>query len=272
MLKVLKVPKYLHRLIFTGLGFLWCVVCMAEETVDATDPTKIYSFLGGGPKYTSYTNDEYMAEFRLIGNIGVSESDMLLGEFGYGKLQGSDFYNDESGWTSARFRWFHLFDMDHEAMGYRGAGSQVDVQLAGELPGTDGQNMLLVGYMPTWNFSEHLSLYLSLNIANSWDKSFEKYNGAGTGFDAQIIYNNEDWWPGAQIRLMPAYNYFLTGELDGEGSGNLDINIGGAITPTLMWDVTWQKNFDKDLHTFRRDRLAEIENDWNLFFNVTRYF
>ncbi len=245
---------------------------VGSDAVDATDPTKIYSFLGGGPKYTAFNNGEHLWEMRLIGNLGIDENDMILGEFGYGRLQDSDFFEEESGWTNARFRWFHLFAMDHEKMGYRGAGTQVDLQLAGELPGTDGQNLLLLGYMPTWNFSEHLSLYLSINMANAWDKDFDNYNGAGAGFDAQIIYDNEAWWPGAQIRLIPAYNYFLTGELDGEGSGSVDINVGGAFTPTLMWDITWQKNFDKDLKTFRRDRLAEIENDWNVFFNVTQYF
>ncbi|MEH6549011.1 MAG: hypothetical protein V7711_18155 [Pseudomonadales bacterium] len=257
--------------ILLSLGLLLASAATGE-TIDASDPTKIYTFLGGGPKYTDFTTGEYLWEARLIGNLGLSDHDMVLFEAGYGRITGHDQHKSESGWTSTRLRWFHLFEMDYEAIGYRGMGTQVDLQLAGGIRGTDGQNLLVTGVMPTWNFSENLSLYLSLNLVNAWDKRFENYNGAGAGFDAQIIYNNENWWPGAQVRLIPVYNYFLAGELDGEGSGNFDINVGGEFSPTVMWDITYQTNFDKDLNTFRRGEDTDIENDWNLFFNVTSYF
>ena len=48
----------------------------AEEEIDASDPTKIYTYAGGGIKYTDYTNDESMTELRATGNIGVSPKDM----------------------------------------------------------------------------------------------------------------------------------------------------------------------------------------------------
>ncbi|MEH6592909.1 MAG: hypothetical protein V7746_21755 [Halioglobus sp.] len=244
----------------------------AEEAIDASDPTKIYTFLGGGPKYTDFTNGEELWELRVIGNYGFSEHDMLLFEFGYGRIDGSDEQDAESDFTDKRLRWFHLFDMDYEAIGYRGMGTQVDLQLAGSVRGTDGQNVLVTGVMPTWNFTPNLGLYLSLNAVNSWDKKFEKYNGLGAGFDAQLIYSNDDWWPGAQVRLIPVYTRFFTGELDGEGSGSIDINVGGEIKPSLMWDFTYQLNVDKDLSTFRRGRDTELENDWNVFLNITSYF
>ena len=76
-------------------------------------------------------------------------------------------------------------------------GTQVDAQLAGSIPGTDGQNVIAVGAMPTWNFTEHWSLYLSLNGVGAWDRRFAKHNGWGAGFDAQFIYSNDGWWPGA---------------------------------------------------------------------------
>jgi hypothetical protein len=242
------------------------------EPVDTSDPTKIYSYLGGGLKYNEYTNGEYMLEARLTGNLGLGASDMLLFEVGYGRLQGHDVIEDSSDWTDARLRWYHLFEMDHDAIGYRGMGTQLDVQLAGELPGTDGQSQIIMGVMPTWNLSPSMGLFLSLNVANAWDKDFSHYNGAGVGFDAQFIYSNEDWWPGAQLRLIPAYTYFMTGELDGEGSGYVELNVGGQVTPTLAWDVTAHKNVDKDLRSFKRDDFSELENDWNVFLNVTHYF
>lgn len=265
-------PAIMNKVLIALAITLLCLDGYAEEAIDATDPTKIYSFFGGGPKYSDFTTGEHLVEARLTVNLALNERDMILGEAGYGRLEGSDIYDEESGWTDARFRWFHIFDMDYETLGYRGWSSQVDLQLAGQLPGTDGQNLLVIGAMPAWSFSENLSLYLSLNVANAWDKHFDKYNGAGAGFDAQLIYSNEDWWPGAQVRLIPVYTYFLTGELDGEGSGNFDINIGGQFTSTLTWDFTYQKNVDKDLKSFRRDETGDIENDWNVFFNVTRYF
>jgi hypothetical protein len=39
-----------------------------------------------------------------------------------------------------------------------------------------------------------------------------------------------------------------------------------------MWDLVLEKNFDKDLRSYRREESSELENDWNIYFNVTRYF
>jgi hypothetical protein len=89
---------------------------------------------------------------------------------------------------------------------------------------------------------------------------------------AQFIYDNDNWWPGAQIRLIPTYTYFVAGELEDSGSGTFEFNVGGEITPTVMWDITAEKNFDVDLQTYRREPSKELENDWNFFFNVTAYF
>ena len=50
------------------------------------------------------------------------------------------------------------------------------------------------------------------------------------------------------------------------------VNVGGEITPTIMWDFIAEKNFDVDLKTLRRGENTGLENDWNVFFNVTTYF
>jgi len=49
----------------TLIGILVLLFCMlsagaasAEEKIDASDPTKIYTYAGGGLKYTDYTNGE----------------------------------------------------------------------------------------------------------------------------------------------------------------------------------------------------------------------
>jgi hypothetical protein len=72
--------------------------------------------------------------------------------------------------------------------------------------------------------------------------------------------------------VVPTYTYFVAGELEDDGSGNLEINIGGEISPTVMWDVTAQKNYDVDLRSYSRGPGEELKNDWNVFFNVTSYF
>jgi hypothetical protein len=244
-----------------------------EERIDASDPTKIYTFAGGGLKYNDYTNREYMWENRVIGNIGLGEHDMLLFEAGYGWHEGIQAEGKDSGLTNSRLRWFHLFEMDNEvASGYRGMGLQLDVQLAGKLKGTDGQNQIAFGAMPAYSLGHGWNLYLMLNVANVWDKGWDYWNGIGPSVTTQFIYDNDDWWPGAQVRVIPGYTYFVAGELKDEGSGTLELNVGGEITPTIMWDVTAEKNFDVDLNTFTREPSEELENDWNVFFNVTTYF
>jgi hypothetical protein len=256
---------------------MWVVLAPAamadDERIDASDPTKIYTFAGGGLKYNDYTNGEYMWETRVIGNIGLSDHDMLLFETGYGWHQGEQASGKANGMTNSRLRWFHMNDMNYEVVtGYRGLGLQLDVQLAGSLKGTDGQNQIVFGVMPVFALGRGWNLYLMFNVANTWDKGWDYWNGIGPNVSAQFVYDNEDWWPGAQVKLVPTYTYFVAGELEDEGSGLLEVNIGGEVTPTVMWDITAEKNFDVDLRSFSREPDEELKNDWNFFFNVTAYF
>lgn len=248
-------------------------VCFAEEEIDASDPTKIYTYAGAGVKFSDYTNGETMTELRATGNIGLSTSDMLMFELGYGWHSGDKLPGDNSGLTNARLRWFHLFPMDSSVIsGYRGWGTQVDVQIAGELKGTDGQNVVSLGALPAFGINENWNFYLPLNLVNSWDKKFENYNGSGVGVSPLLVYTPENWWEGSYVQIWPGYTHFFNGELNGEGSGNLDLTTGGSITPTILWSMTFQKNFDKDLNAFRRDRDSGLKNDYNVFVSITTYF
>ena len=56
----------------------------AAEVVAASDPTKIYSYVSPGFQFTEYSNGDSLSEVRAIGNIGISDQDMLLFEIGYG--------------------------------------------------------------------------------------------------------------------------------------------------------------------------------------------
>lgn len=245
----------------------------AEEKIDASDPTKIYTYAGGGMKYTDYSNGDEMLEMRATGNIGLSKSDMVMFEIGYGWHSGDSAAGDDSDITNARFRYFHLFPMDYSVVsGYRGLAAQADLQLAGRLKGTDGQNTLVLGVLPAFGINEKLSLYVAVNLVNTWDRDFDRWNGAGVGAAPLLVYTPDNWWSGAYVQLWPNYTRFLSGELEGEGSGNVDVTTGGEITSKTLWSATFQKNLDKDLKTFRRGRDTGLKNDWNVFFNITTYF
>jgi len=249
------------------------IAIAADEAIDASDPTKIYSYAGGGIKFTDYTNDETMTEIRANGNIGLSPKDMVMFELGYGFHDGDLVPGSNEGLTNARLRWFHLTKMDGSVVsGYRGWGTQVDAQIAGELKGTDGQNTIALGYMAAFGINEKWSFYLPLNFVNTWDKKFEHYNGAGLGMSPMLAFTPGNWWNGAFLQIWPNYTWFVSGELENEGAGNIDINLGGSISPTLIWTLTAQKNVDIDLRSFRRGPTTGLTNDYNFFFNVNKYF
>jgi len=245
----------------------------AEEKIDASDPTKIYTYAGGGVKYTDYTNGESMWEIRATGNLGLSDQDMVMFEIGYGWHDGDKVPGDDSDITNGRLRWFHLFNMDNTVTsGYRGWATQIDLQLAGALKGTDGQNTLAIGALPAFAINEKWSFYLPVMLVNTWDKGFDNYNGFGITLAPMLSYVPENWWPGAYLQIWPNYTRFVSGELSGTGAGNVDLITGGEITSTVLWSVTGQVNLDEDLKTFRRGRDTGLKNDWNLFFNITSYF
>ena len=68
----------------------------ADEAIDASDPTKIYSYAGGGIKFTDYTNNETMTEIRANGNLGFGPKNMVMFEPGYGFHDG-DLKNEGAG-------------------------------------------------------------------------------------------------------------------------------------------------------------------------------
>jgi len=265
-----KIYKIILPLCFS---LLWMATTKAaEQEIDPSDPTKIYSYAGVGVKYTDYTNDESMTEIRATGNLGLSENDMVMFELGYGWHSGDLVPGDNSGLTNSRVRWFHLFKMQQKTVGYRGMGTQVDMQIAGSLKGTDGQNVISLGGIAAYGLGEQWNAYLSVNWVNSWDKGFDNYNGTGVSVAPLFVYLPANWWDGAYVQIWPNWTRFFSGELDGEGSFNLDLTTGGPITKTVMWTVTYQSNHKLDLRTYRRGADTGLKNDWNVFFNVTSYF
>lgn len=264
---------HLFGVLLITISIISNVQAQESSGIDASDPTKIYTYAGLGFKYTDYTNNESMTEIRATGNIGLSASDMIMFEIGYGWSTDDTTEGSDSDITNGRLRWFHLFPMnDSVVSGYRGWGTQIDLQLAGSLKGTDGQNVLALGPLPAFGISENWSFYLPMNIVSSWNKNFEEHNGIGLGVAPLLVYTPPNWWEGAYVQIWPNYTYFVSGELDDTGSGSLDLTLGGNITQTLLWAATFQKNVDEDLNSYRRGRDTELTNDWNAYLNVTMYF
>lgn len=248
---------------------------MAEEAIDASDPTKIYSYAGPGYKYTEFSNGDSLQELRIIGNAGLSDSDMVLFEFGYGSYDGTiEEGDDDSGVTNGRARWFHLFHMDYSVLrGYRGWATQVDLQLEGSVKGTKGSNTLALGALPAFGINESWSFFLPVNYVSTWGEDFDEHQGHGASIAPMAAWSPaEGIWPGFYMQFWPSYTYYFSGDLDGEGGANLDITIGGSVTETILLSATFQQNFDKDLKLFSPSIGASGANDWNLFANINFYF
>ena len=243
-----------------------------EQEIDASDPTRIYTFAGLGLKYTDYTNGESMTELRAVGNMGLGEKDMVLFEFGYGMHSGGKVRGGNDSLTNSRFRWFHMVNMDYELdKGYRGWATQIDLQLAGRLKGTDAQNLLALGVLPAFALAPDWDLYLPMQLVGSWDKDFKDFRGAGIGI-SPLLSVKLDWWEGAFVQFWPGYTRFFSGDLSGEGGANIDLHIGGELAPMTIMMLSLQKNLDKNLSSLPRGSETGLVNDWNVFLNLTTYF
>ncbi len=206
--------------------------------IDASDPTRIYTFVGVGPKYTRYANGEHMWEMRVSGNIGLSKQDMVFFNVGYGRHFGNSVAGANSGVTNGRMRWFHLFEMDYSVTdGYRGWATQVDVQVGGGLKGTNGQSVVSLGALPAWGLNRKWSLFLPVNLVNAFDRDFKTHRGMGFNVSPLLVYVPGNWWNGAYVQFWPGYTRFFSGGRRGRGGTNLDITLGGKISERVTWTL-----------------------------------
>lgn len=248
----------------------------AAEQIDASDPTKIYSYAGPGYKYTEFSNGDSLSEFRVMGNLGISDYDMVLFEIGYGKYSGTVSANEEdTGITNSRARWFHVFDMDYSVLsGYRGWSTQVDLQLEGQVKGTTGGNTVATGALPAFGINEAWSFYLPVNYVSTWGNDFNNHQGAGISIAPMAAYAPEAGpWPGFFLQIWPSFTRYFSGDLDGEGGANVDVTIGWRPQEKAVATLVIQQNFDKDLKLYNPNPSSPNgANDWNIFANYTWYF
>ena len=266
-----------NKLLIALASLLFCAThALAEEAVDASDPTKIYSYVGPGYKYTKYGNGDYLQELRIVGNIGLSDSDMVLFELGYGDYNGSLLPGEkDSGVTNGRGRWFHLFDMDYSILsGYRGWATQLDLQFEGSVKWTKDSNTLALGALPAFGINEQWSFFLPINFVSTWGEDFDKHQGNGISIAPLFSYSPANPpWAGFFMQIWPSYTAYLSGDLDGEGGANLDVTVGGSPSDKTVLSVTAQQNFDKDVKLFSPSPGASSgPNDWNIFASLNFYF
>jgi len=269
--------KSTHFCLIAALTLLTGTVATAEESaeIDASDPTKIYSYAGGGLKTTKFSNGDSLNEFRAIGNLGFGDSDMVMFELGYGNYSGSVASGeDKEGLTNGRARYFHLFPMDYSiTKGYRGWAIQVDLQFEGDVKGTTGGNTVALGVLPAFGGGDSWSFFLPVNYVTTWGSDFEDHQGDGVSIAPLATYAPaEGPWPGFYLQFWPSYTRYFSGDLDGEGGAALDLTTAWSITPTTILMATFQQNFDKDLKLYSPSHGSSGANDWNLFANVNFYF
>ena len=248
---------------------------LAQDEIDASDPTRIATYAGPGFKYTSFADDADLWELRATGNIGLGDKDMIMFELGYGEFDGPALLTQRTeGLTNARARWFHLFNMDNTVTkGYRGWATQVDLQLEGDVTRTDGSNTVAIGALPAFALSPEWAFYLPVNYVATWNSDFKDLTGHGVSIAPMAAYAPEVGpWPGFFLQIWPSYTRYFSGDLDGEGAANVDVTVGWM--PSDRWVVTGlvQKNFDKDFQGFRRPGVVSGSNDWNLFVSASYYF
>jgi hypothetical protein len=161
------------------LALLFSTGVVAEEgaKIDASDPTKIYSYAGVGLKITEFSNGDSLNEVRAIGNLGFGDSDMVMFELGYGKYSGSILPGEsKEDVTNGRARYFHLFNMDYSiTSGYRGWATQIDLQFEGDVKGTTSGNTVALGVLPAFGGGADWSFFLPVNYVTTWANNFDSH-------------------------------------------------------------------------------------------------
>ena len=238
------------------------------QQIDASDPTRIVTFIGAGPKTTRYTDGSRINEARVTATIGLGAKDMIIAGAGYGRNTA----DKENGLTNMQIRHFHLFEMDNTIKkGYRGWGSSIEINLAGSLRGMDGQNLVAVGASPAFALGNDWQLYPIVMMVNSWDKRFGQYNGGGVNL-SPMLAKTLDWWDGAFVTFWPQYNRFFWGNLDGEGGGQLQVTLGGRFTPTLIWRLQGFTMFNKYFQGYKNEIGFAPRPQYSAFFRLESYF
>ncbi|MBK1791362.1 hypothetical protein [Persicirhabdus sediminis] len=245
----------------------------ALANYDPSNPASTGSQISATLGYRDFKQGEAMTEMRMNWGLTASPNDVLNFDFGYGWHDGNARGKTDSGLTTTHFSWIHDFGMDtYMSEGYQGLASAFELDLAGRVRGTGGQNVLSFSMIPGFGMADGVSAYMGLGLTSSWDKDFARHNGLGFDIAPSLIFRPYQMWQGGYVEVVPRFKSFFTGNLSGETATTLEINTGGNITQTFMWTCGFQKNFNVDLETYRHGRYTSPKNDWRLNLGLTKSF
>ena len=266
------------RVLLTLIAVVIPMLALAAESagqpaevkkIDASDPTRIVTFVGGGPKFTEYVDGSNVVEAHVSLTMGIGQKDMITVESGYGRHNTTG----KKGMTTTEFRHFHLFKMDQVEKGYRGWGSSIQVNFAGSVPGTDGQNIVGLGASPAFALGGKVDIYPIMMVMNSWDKHFGHYNGGGLNF-SPLMTVKLNTWDGAFVNIWPQYTRYFWGDLGKRdvGGGQLRLVLGGNFNPTLVWRAIAFFPFDKNLRGYDHNGGFDPRGRDAFLIRVEKYF
>lgn len=244
-----------------------------DGAIDTIDPTQIYTGVGISIGSSDYENGESRRELRGSFSWALTADDMLQVESGYGRHESDTAGGDETGLTRTRLYYRQRLPFDDSLQyGFRGMAFQVELQLSGELKGTDGQTILSGGGTPAIRVSKSLDIYPVVDLINSFDKNFQNYNGTGFEVAPLISYAPDYLWPGAVLQVEPSYTQYVFGQFAFGNSRNLRVAGGGIMFNTLHWSLSAEKHAGRDLLTWRGDNSADLKHDWSAAFRLLATF
>ena len=244
-----------------------------DGAIDTSDPTQIYTGVGISAGSSDYENGESRRELRGSFSWAITADDMLQIESGYGRHESDTAGGDETGLTRTRLHYRQRLPFDDSLQqGFRGMAFKVELQLSGELKGTDGQTIISGGGTPAIRVSKSLDIYPAVDLISSFDKNFKNFNGIGFEVAPLISYSPDYLWPGAVLQIEPSYTQYVIGQFAFGNSRNLRVAGGGTMFNTLTWSLSAEKHAGRDLLTYRGDNSADLKHDWSAAFRLLATF
>ncbi len=266
-LKQIALMFLLGSLTFVSHTIAW------DGAIDTADPTRIYTGVGISVGSSDYENGESRRELRGSFSWALTADDMMLLESGYGRHESATAGGDETGLTRTRLFYRQRLPFDDSLQqGFRGMAFQVELQLSGELKGTDGQTILSGGGTPAIRVNKYLDIYPVVDLISSFDKNFKNFNGIGFEVAPLFSYAPDYLWPGAVLQVEPSYTQYVIGQFAFGNSRNLRVAGGGTFFGSLSWLLSAEKHAGRDLLTYRGDNSAGLKHDWSAAFRLLATF
>ncbi len=265
--------KQIVLILFLGSLIFTSEALSLENSIDSSEPTRVYTGVGISAVSSEYDNGESLRELRGSINWAMTPDDMLQIESGYGQHDSNVTGGDDSGLTRTSLRYRQRLPFDESVQtGFLGMAFQAELQLSGEIRGTDGQTLFSGGTTPAIRISKSFDIYPIVNLVNSFDKNFKHYNGSGFDFAPRLTYTPSYLWPGAVVQIQPGYSKYLVGQLAFGNSSRVRIASSGTLFSVLQWTLSAERYNGLDLTTWRGKNSTGLKHDWSATFQLLATF